>query len=206
MAARLILTYPDARLRRDSLPVKFDDPKEVEELENLVNDIRHTMIVHGGLGLAAPQVNILKRMFVVDVNGLKNYKQFDQEPIKGTLTFINPIVSRIDEPTRASEACLSVPGVVYSVERYRVIDLSYQDVTGKLHYCRIVGEDAVVIQHEAQHLEGKLFIDMISSIDKAHFKKSQLKLKPKKEMTEGQVSALRVANRAKARAKRKKKT
>ena len=204
MTARLILTYPNSKLRRDSLPVNFNDPQDTEKLISWVEDIRHTMSVNGGVGLAAPQVDILKRIFVVDASSLQHPAQFDQEITKGTLTFINSIVSRIDEPLRSPEGCLSVPGVTYNVERYRIIDISYQDIDGKSHHCRIFGDDAVVIQHEQDHFEGRLFIDKISSIDRAHFKKLMKKEQPRKEMSEEQLIALRDSNRAKSRAKRKK--
>lgn len=201
MTARLILKFPDKRLRGNSDPVTDD------EYETNVNqwcqDLRDTMVANAGLGLAGPQIGIKKKIFAVDVKDLDNPGAFLQEPKDGVLYVINPVLSLVEKETHGSvEACFSVPGVMYKVKRSPVIDLSYITPQKQSISVRIVGEDAVVIQHEYDHLVGKLFIDRLNPFDKKQFAK--LHKVPKKEKSEEEINQLREQRRAKARAKRKK--
>ena len=201
MTARLILKFPDKRLRGNSDSVT-DDEYETS-VPRWCQDLRDTMVANAGLGLAGPQIGIKKKIFAVDVKDLDNPGAFLQEPKDGVLCIINPVLSLAEKETHGSvEACLSVPGVMYKVKRSPVIDLSYTTPQKESISVRITGEDAVVIQHEYDHLVGKLFIDRLNPFDKKQFAK--LHQVPKKEKSEEEINQLREQRRAKARAKRKK--
>ena len=201
MTARLILKYPDQRLRGFSEFV--DDVDWKYNVPQWCQDLRDTMVANAGLGLAGPQVGIKKRIFAIDVKDLDNPGAFQQEPQNGVIFIINPVLSLVEKENRGSmEACLSVPGVMYKVKRSPVIDLSYTTPQRELVSVRIEGEDAVVVQHENDHLLGRLFVDKLNPFDKKDFKK--LFEKPKKEISEGQLNQIREQRRIRARNKRKK--
>lgn len=202
MTARLILTYPNPVLR--SYAESVDNEDSDEQLTTWCKDLRDTMIANGGMGLAAPQVGIKKKIFVLDVTSLENPDAFCQTPENGTIIAINPVLSNVtDKDTKSIEACLSIPGMQYEVRRYSIIDLCFLNSRRELIATRITGKDAILVQHENDHLIGKLFIDRLNVFDKKQFMKRN---KPaKKEMSEGQINSLREQNRTKARANRKKK-
>lgn len=201
MTARLILKFPDKRLRGNSDSVT-DDEYETS-VPRWCQDLRDTMVANAGLGLAGPQIGIKKKIFAVDVKDLDNPGALLQESKDGALYIINPVLSLAEKETHGSvEACLSVPGVMYKVKRSPVINLSYTTPQKESISVRITGEDAVVIQHEYDHLTGKLFIDRLNPFDKKQFAK--LHQVPKKEKSEEEINQLREQRRAKARAKRKK--
>lgn len=200
MTARLILKYPDSRLRIRSEEV-IDEDWDVN-VKKWCTDISDTMKANAGLGLAAPQVGIHKRIFAIDINDLDNLEIFQQEPRDGTLFFINPVLEITEEKTvSSSEACLSVPGVMYNVKRKSSVDIFYTTLEREKKHIRILGKDAVIIQHEYDHLDGKLFIDHLNPFDKKDFlKKNRV---PKKKVSEAQVNQIREQRRAKARNMRK---
>lgn len=201
MTARLILKFPDKRLRGNSDSVT-DDEYETS-VPRWCQDLRDTMVANAGLGLAGPQIGIKKKIFAVDVKDLDNPGALLQESKDGALYIINPVLSLAEKETHGSvEACLSVPGVMYKVKRSPVINLSYTTPQKESISVRITGEDAAVIQHEYDHLVGKLFIDRLNPFDKKQFAK--LHQVPKKEKSEEEINQLREQRRAKARAKRKK--
>jgi peptide deformylase len=201
MTARLILTHPNPDLRKKSKDV---EDQEFDQVYSWCRDIRDTMVANGGLGLAAPQIGILLKIFAVDARDLENPSEFLQETDDGVLYFINPSISFIsDEKMKSFEACLSVPGVQYEVKRSADIRLDYTDRNKKKQSVRIRGKDAVVVQHEYDHLEGKLFIDRLSVFDRKDLNKRLLA--PKRQKTEGEINQLRDQRRAKTRAARKKK-
>ena len=201
MTARLILKYPDSRLRIRSEEVTEEDWSG--NVEKWCTDIKDTMKASAGLGLAAPQVGIHKRIFVVDVKDLDHPDLFQQETLDGALLFINPVLVPAEKETaRSVEACLSVPGVMYAVKRSPAIDITYTTPSREIRQVKAVGEDAVVLQHEFDHLNGRLFIDKLNPFDRKEFRKRFEK--PKREKSEEEVNQLREQRRAKARNKRKK--
>lgn len=201
MTARLILKHPDPRLRIRSEEIVEEDWNG--NVEKWCTDIKDTMKANAGLGLAAPQVGIHKRMFVIDVKDLTNPEIFEQESQDGTLYFVNPKLKFLEEESAKSiEACLSVPGVMYAVRRSPVIEFSYMTLNREEKQVCILGEDAVVIQHEQDHLDGKLFIDRLNPFDKKDFAKRNFVAK--REKTEGEINQLREQKRARARKNRKK--
>lgn len=150
MALLPILRYPDERLRRRAAAVdKFD-----ATLRRLAADMAETMYAAPGIGLAATQVDVHRQLIVIDVSETK-----DQ-----LLVLINPTITAADGTQIGEEGCLSVPGVYDEVERAEHVVARYLDLDGKA--CRIdaVGLLAVCIQHEIDHLHGKVFVDYLSRL------------------------------------------
>jgi peptide deformylase len=157
MAIRPILEVPDPRLKTVSTPVEtFDD-----DLRSLVADMFETMYDAPGIGLAAIQVGVPKRVLVID---LQNEGE-DGEPVRTPRVFINPeILDPSDEHTLYNEGCLSVPDQYAEVERPSTIRARWQDLDGKVHEEAMDGLMATCLQHEMDHLEGVLFIDHLSRL------------------------------------------
>jgi len=158
MAKLPILEFPDPRLRTVAKEVtKFDD-----DLAAFVEDLKETMYDAVGVGLAATQVNVHKRVVVIDVS--ENH----DEP----LVFINPEIETLTDDLHAyDEGCLSVPGFYESVVRPEKIRVTAKDVRGETFSMEPSGLLAVCIQHELDHLNGKLFVDHISSVKRDRIRK-----------------------------------
>lgn len=167
MAILEILKYPDPRLREISKPVETFNP----ELKKLAQDMLETMYAENGIGLAAPQVGELKRMLVIDTRPRDTegrYEKNELTDLEGKvhqpLVIINPEIVKGEGKTTFSEGCLSVPSFFEDVDRFKTIELKYQDLDGKTHVIRTDGLLAICIQHEMDHLEGTLFIDHLSFV------------------------------------------
>jgi peptide deformylase len=161
MARLPILEYPDPRLRIRAEPVtKFDI-----ELKTLVADMFETMYAAPGIGLAATQVDVHKRLLVCDV-GVES---------KQPLCLINPEIIRAEGQTNAEEGCLSVPEFYDFIDRAAVIRVRAMDLDGKSFELDAEGMLAVCIQHEMDHLEGKLFVDYLSELKRERLKKKAAK-------------------------------
>ncbi len=178
MARLKILTYPDPRLKEVSLPVENFGA----EMEILANDMLETMYDAHGIGLAAPQVGQLKRFLVLDTRP-KDEKgrryQYDEmteleQKVEQPLFIANPRIVKGEGKQTFDEGCLSVPGFYETVERFNYIELEYEDVNGKTQMIKTDGLLAVCLQHEMDHLDGKLFIDRISFV-KSNKIKGQIK-------------------------------
>ncbi len=150
MARLNILHYPDPRLRKPALPVEAVD----DRIRTLVDDMLETMYAAPGIGLAATQVNVQKRIVVMDVSEQKN------QP----LAFINPALLEREGSSEAEEGCLSVPGFYETVRRAERVRVSALDRSGELFELDASGLLAVCIQHEMDHLDGKLFVDYLSTL------------------------------------------
>ena len=151
MALLPILEFPDPRLRKVASAVTDFN----EKLEVLIHDMFETMYDARGIGLAATQVDVHRRLLVIDISENKD----------SPLTFINPEFEVIeDELSEYDEGCLSVPGFYETVSRPRVIKVRAQDQSGKPFEMTADGILSVCIQHEIDHLEGKLFVDYLSSL------------------------------------------
>lgn len=151
MALLPILEFPDPRLRKVAAPVRdFDDG-----LRTLVDNMIETMYQEEGIGLAATQVNVHKRLLVLDVSEEKDSPQ----------VFINPEFEVIEEELQDyQEGCLSVPGFFEEISRPRAIRVQAQDSRGDSFELEARGILAVCIQHEIDHLDGKLFVDYLSPL------------------------------------------
>lgn len=157
MAILEILEYPDPRLRTKAAPVAVVD----ERVRRMVDDMFDTMYAAPGIGLAATQVNIHERIVVIDVSEDKS------EP----LVFINPEVTVLEgEPETMQEGCLSVPGFYEEVTRVEHCLVKAIDRNGKPFELECRGLLAVCIQHELDHLEGKLMVDYISPLKRNRIK------------------------------------
>ncbi len=174
MAQLPILEYPDPRLRiRAEQVTEFD-----AELAQLVADLFETMYEAPGIGLAATQVNVHRRVLVVDVSEERN------EPI----CLINPEIVHADGKVSYEEGCLSVPDVFEAVERAERIKVRACDKRGETFELEAEGLLAICIQHEMDHLEGKLFVDYLSTLKRDRLKKKALK-KAKRDVADREPEA-----------------
>ncbi|WP_115050835.1 peptide deformylase [Xanthomonas arboricola] len=164
MALLPILEFPDPRLRTKAVPV---DAAELTSpaFQTLLDDMFQTMYEAPGIGLAASQVDVHKRFMVIDVSDEKNLPQ----------VFVNPeIVGRQGEQVY-QEGCLSVPGIYADVARADAITVRYLDRHGKAQELSTDGLLAVCIQHEMDHLDGKLFVDYLSPLKREMVRKKLAK-------------------------------
>ncbi|HWW64806.1 MAG TPA: peptide deformylase [Sphingomonadaceae bacterium] len=158
MALLPILEAPDPRLRLVSKPVDAVD----DDLRALIDDMFETMYAAPGIGLAAIQVGVAKRVLVID---LQEEEDAEGKPIRCPRVFINPeLFDRSEELSVYNEGCLSVPDQYAEVERPATIHARWLDAEGKPHEEKLEGLLATCLQHEMDHLEGKLFLDRISRL------------------------------------------
>ncbi len=157
MALLEILHHPDPRLRNVARPVTAFDAA----LAALVRDMLETMYAAPGIGLAATQVNVHERVLVVDVSAENN------DPMH----FVNPVIVRAEGEDEMEEGCLSVPGVFETVARAQAIRVEAFDCEGKPFVMDAEGLLAVCIQHEIDHLDGKLFVDYLSQLKQSRIRK-----------------------------------
>ena len=165
MALLKILIFPDPRLRTVAKTVEVVD----DSIKKLTQDMLETMYQGSGIGLAATQVNVHKRVIVLDISESKD------EP----LILINPEIIKIIDPNKKkfSEGCLSVPGFYEELKRPSSVEISYLDIDGKRNLLLANDLLAVVIQHEMDHLDGKMMVDFISNIKREMIRKKLLKAK-----------------------------
>ncbi|MCD5971216.1 MULTISPECIES: peptide deformylase [Pseudomonas] len=163
MAILNILEFPDSRLRTIAKPVAVVDA----DIRQLVDDMFETMYEAPGIGLAATQVNVHKRVVVMDLSEDRS------EP----RVFINPEIEMLtDEMDQYQEGCLSVPGFYENVDRPQKVRIKALDRDGKAYEEIAEGLLAVCIQHECDHLNGKLFVDYLSNLKRDRIKKKLEKL------------------------------
>jgi len=155
------LEFPDPRLRTRASPVESVD----DGLKSLIDDLFETMYEAPGIGLAATQVNVHKRVLVTDVSADRS------EPY----ALINPVILEKDGVTVTEEGCLSVPGYYEEVERAEHIRVKFTDRLGDDVEMEAEGLLAVCIQHEMDHLEGKLFVDYLSEAKRSRIRKKLVK-------------------------------
>ncbi len=164
MALLSILHYPDSRLHLIAKPITVFDDK----LKQLVNDMAETMYHSDGIGLAATQVNVQKQLFIIDLS------RSDQP--RNLLVFINPEILTKYGEVMGEEGCLSVPGIYESVVRAEKIQLKYQDLDGISHQIDCDGLMSVCIQHEIDHLNGRVFVEYLSGLKQNFIKKKMKKI------------------------------
>jgi len=166
MALRTILHYPDPRLRQVAKPVPAVD----DAIRRLVDDMAETMYAAPGIGLAAIQVNVPWRVVVIDVSETRNQLR----------VLINPEIFERDGKQVFEEGCLSVPGIFDEVERARHIRARALDRDGQPFEIEAEGLLATCIQHEIDHLDGKVFVDYLSRLKQSRIRK---KLEKHERMT-----------------------
>ena len=156
MSVRTILTEPNKLLRKISKPVE----KVGDEERKLMDDMIETMYAAPGIGLAAVQIGIPKRIIVMDISRKENEK----EP----MYFVNPVIKNVNsEKAIYEEGCLSVPEQFAEIERPNSCEVEYLDYNGKKKFLKTDGLLATCIQHEMDHLEGILIIDYLSKLQKS---------------------------------------
>jgi peptide deformylase len=163
MALLQILHFPDSRLRKKAQPVD----KVNDQVRQTVEDMLETMYNAPGIGLAATQVNIQQQIIVIDVS----------EDKTSPLCLINPEIITQDGEEEMQEGCLSVPGIFENVKRAERITVRALNKNGEQFDLEADGLLAVCIQHEMDHLNGKLFVDYLSPLKIQRIKKKMLKLK-----------------------------
>ncbi|PKM11118.1 MAG: peptide deformylase [Gammaproteobacteria bacterium HGW-Gammaproteobacteria-3] len=162
MSILTILEFPDERLRKQAAAVKAVDA----DIRKLVDDLFETMYEAKGVGLAATQVNVHQRIIVMDVS----------EDKKSPLCLINPQILEKDGIKESEEGCLSVPGFFEPVKRAEHIKVSALDRDGKAFEFAASDLLAVCVQHEMDHLQGKLFVDYLSPLKRQRIKKKLEKI------------------------------
>jgi peptide deformylase len=170
MSILTIVKEPDPILRKKSLPVK-----EVNgEIKKLMKNMLETMYTAPGIGLAAVQVGILKRIIVIDISG--------ESSLKKPIFFVNPkIVWKSDILETKQEGCLSIPGHFGNIKRPEACHVKYLDYSGKEKTLKADGLLATCIQHEIDHCNGTLFIDYLSKLKKAFIIKKLTKAQKNQE-------------------------
>ena len=167
-----IVTYPDKRLKERSAEVTaFDDT-----LHKLLDEMYDTMIVSNGIGLAAIQVAHPIRALIINLADDEGNQHKEE-----LLEIINPVITASEGTTFYQEGCLSVPGFYEDVDRFEKVTLRYQDRHGSEHTIEADGLLSVAIQHEMDHLEGKLFIEKLAYARRKKFEKEYKKLQKQKK-------------------------
>ncbi len=167
MAVRKILVYGNPLLREKAQPVE-----EINgALQALIEDLAETMQAARGLGLAANQIGVLKRLFVVDFSGRENLP-------RGLLVFINPEILEAEGELYEEEGCLSIPGYSARVKRHARVLVRALDREGKPFEMELSGLGARAIQHELDHLNGLLYVDHLSPLKQKLFKRWWRKHRP----------------------------
>ena len=153
MSIKDIITVPDEILKKVSAPIEKVGSNE----KKLIQDLFETMYKSNGIGLAAVQVGILRRILVIDIST----KDIKKEP----LSFINPTIKKIsDETSSYEEGCLSIPDTFIEIERPKICEVEYIDINGKMKNLKCDGLLSTCLQHEINHLDGKLIIDHLSKL------------------------------------------
>ena len=175
---REIVVYPDKRLKLISKEVESFDA----QLHTLLDDMYDTMRAKNGVGLAAIQVGVDIRALIINVP-LENEEGEHDQPKENTLEMINPVILEADGTEKFQEGCLSIPGVYEDVERAKHVKVEYFDRHGKKHTIEDDDFLAVAMQHEMDHLEGKVFIEKLSFLKRKKFEKEWArKLKEAKQL------------------------
>lgn len=156
MAILNILHYPDERLHKIAAPVRQFDAK----LQRLIDDMAETMYEAPGIGLAATQVDVHVRLIVIDASETRD----------ALLVLINPEIVKQDGLQTSEEGCLSVPGIYDKVERAERVRVHYLDLNGETQFIESDGLLAVCLQHEIEHLDGRVFVEHLSSLKQARIK------------------------------------
>jgi peptide deformylase len=156
MALLPILTYPDPRLHTVAKPVTLVD----DRIRRLIDDMAETMYAAPGIGLAATQVNVHERVIVIDISEERNQ----------LIAFINPEIVAAEGREMAEEGCLSVPGIYDKVERAEKVTVKALDRHGQSFTLDADGLLAVCIQHEMDHLQGKVFVEYLSQLKQTRIK------------------------------------
>lgn len=159
MPVRPIRLFPDDVLSTPCDPVVSFGPS----LAALIDDLWDTMRASPGVGLAAPQIGVSRRVSVIDVGRVIRNRKMDTS-YAGPIVIINPRILRGSESQVPREGCLSVPDLLANVRRHLRVEVAFQDVDGRERELSAHGFEALALQHEVDHLDGKLFLDRVSNL------------------------------------------
>lgn len=209
MTARVVLQWPDPRLLKTSKDVEVFDDK----LEDLAEDLYHTMISSFGAGVAAPQVGIHKNVCVIRRDYVPSLPADEFRGIDNVVVLVNPVVKHVGKDKITwEEGCLSVEDLRAKVTRNNQIDLQYQNLKGEDISLSLTGTESATVQHEVDHLVGKLFIHRLSGVTRQivmrklrrRILESRRTLKEDSRDEKQKISeSKRLANRAKRTKKKK---
>ena len=163
---RDVIIYPDKRLKSISKEVEAFD----EKLHTLLDDMYETMVAKNGVGLAAIQVAVPLRALIINVPVETGEDENDQ-PKENTLEIINPVIKETSGSTLYQEGCLSVPGFYEDIERFKSLKIEYFDRYGEPQTLEDDDFLAIAVQHEIDHLDGKVFVEKLSYIKRKKFEK-----------------------------------
>ena len=166
---REILIWPDPILKKKASPVAKVDPA----LRTLVADMFETMYAADGVGLAAPQIGVLQRVIVLDTTS--------RQPEFKPMAMINPQIVILEGETTFTEACLSLPGEAEDVDRAAVVTVKFLDLDGQEQTLKCDGLLAIAVQHEADHLNGTVFVDHVSTLKREIIRKRMKRLKSERD-------------------------
>ncbi|UFH59286.1 peptide deformylase [Sulfurovum mangrovi] len=159
---REIVVYPDKRLKLISKEVELFDGA----LHDLLDDMFETMVQSNGVGLAAIQIGVDQRVLIIN-----EPNEDDLQLKENTLEMINPVIIEKSGSTKYQEGCLSVPGYYEDVDRYKAVKVEYRDRDGNTHTIEDDGFLAIAMQHEMDHLDGKVFVEKLSFTKRKRFEK-----------------------------------
>lgn len=162
---REVLVYPDPTLKQKAKPVGLVD----DATRELIRDMAETMYAEEGIGLAAPQIGVLKRIIVIDTSPRQ-----EGEKLR---VFVNPELVSAEGRTRYTEGCLSIPGEAEEIERFSKVIVRALNEEGDMFELEAEGLLAIALQHEMDHLDGVLFVDRLSSLKRGLIRKRMLKYK-----------------------------
>jgi len=188
MAVRDIVIWPDPVLTTRSEPVEA----VTDDMQALFDDMAETMYAADGLGLAAPQIGLGKRIFVVDTSSRQ--KEGEEAPEgPGLLFFVNPEIVVAEGSTLFEEGCLSLPGITVEIERHTHVVMRALDRHGKPFEVDAEGLFAIALQHELDHLDGRLLVDRLSALKRELTRKKMKRTKAERAEgieSEDEVQAL----------------
>jgi peptide deformylase len=179
MTIREILIWPDPRLLKTSKPVELQNGAVPDDIKALIKDLYDTMYDADGIGLAAPQIGVHWRVVVVDIRAYERDQQGGKVEVpsgEAPVALINPVFSDKSGKLEWEEGCLSVPGETGLITRSAKCRVDYLDIDGKPQVIEAEGLKSVALQHECDHLDGKLFVDYLSPLKKGVIKRKMLKL------------------------------
>lgn len=168
---REIVVYPDKRLKQLSSEVEVFDAA----LHELLDDMYETMCAKNGIGLAAIQVDVPQRALIINLP-VEGKESENDQPKENTLEMINPVFVEKSGTEKYQEGCLSVPGFYEDVERCKYVRVEYQDRYGEKQSIESDEFLAIAIQHEIDHLDGKVFVEKLSYMKRKRFEKEWKKL------------------------------
>lgn len=188
MAIHEILIWPDPLLMKKSEPIKTID----DSIKTLARDMLETMYAHDGVGLAAPQIGVHLRLVVIDIHSADAERPSGEEP----LILINPEFLVKEGKMSWDEGCLSVPGEYGPVSRASKVKVRYLDLDGNEQFIEAEGLKAVALQHECDHLEGKIFVEYLGPLKRSVIKRKMEKLRTAQKTNKPTKVASKPADKA----------